>query len=154
MFSTRLTLNSSKTQLIWFGTRQQFGKLDYTLYSNSSPYFIFLSSVRNLGMALDSTLTFPQHITSLTRSSYFQLRPFRAIRRSVSTPHRYLHCSCLRLFSDWLLQLLSSRSPKTRLSSFLSVLNTAVRLIARIPRYSHIKLVSLRNFTDFRSQLA
>ena len=82
MSSNWLTLNFSKTQLIWFGTPQQLLKLDYALLSNSYPHFTFLSSVRDLGV----TLIFSQYITSLTRSTYFRLRCLRAIRKSVSIP--------------------------------------------------------------------
>ena len=80
------TSNSTKTQLIWFGIPQQLLKLDYALLSCSYPHFTFLSSVHDLGIILDSTLSFSQHITSLTRSSYFRLRCLRAIRKSVSIP--------------------------------------------------------------------
>ena len=42
----RLSLNSSKTQLIWFGTTQQLQKLDFLLLSHRFPHFTFLSSIR------------------------------------------------------------------------------------------------------------
>src|SRR6188768_4055285 len=84
MSSNRLSLNSSKTQLIWFGTPQQLKKLDYALLSERFPRFTFSSSVRDLGVTLDSSLTFTEHIAMLTRSSYFQLRRLMAIRKSVS----------------------------------------------------------------------
>ena len=75
----------SKTQLIWFGTRQQLLKLDYSPLAERFPSFTFHSSVRDFGVVLDSTLTFSDHIANLTRSSYFHLRRLRAIRRSVSS---------------------------------------------------------------------
>lgn len=55
MSSNRLNLNGSKTQLIWFGTKQQLSKLDIPLLSSIYPDFSFSSSVRNLGVTLDST---------------------------------------------------------------------------------------------------
>src|SRR6218665_2842024 len=42
----------------------------------------FLSSFRDLGVTLDSSLTFSDHISNLTRS-YFHLRRLRAIRKTV-----------------------------------------------------------------------
>src|SRR5688572_28483991 len=85
MSSNRLFLNSSKSQLIWFGTPQQLKKLDYALLSERFPSFTFSSSVRDLGVTLDSSLTFTEHIAKLTRSSYLQLTRLRAIRKSVSS---------------------------------------------------------------------
>ena len=138
MSSNRLSLNSSKTQLIWFGTPQQLLKLDYTLLSEKFPHFTFSSSVRDLGVTLDSSLTFTEHISKLTRSSYFQLKRLRAIRKSVSSStftsivHAFV-CSRIDYCNSLLVGL-----PKVRLSPLQSVMNAAARLIARLPRFSHI----------------
>src|SRR6218665_2983511 len=47
-------------------------------------------AVRDLGVTLDSALTFSQHISNLIRSSYFQLRRLRTIRKAVSVPTFHL----------------------------------------------------------------
>src|SRR6218665_3830092 len=80
MKPSRLNLNPSKTQLIWFGTRQQLLKLDHKVIASSFPDFTFSSSVRDLGVSVDSELTFADHISLLTRSCFYQLRRLRAIR--------------------------------------------------------------------------
>src|SRR6218665_2231262 len=69
-----LLLDNSNTEFIWFGTPQQLSKLDLPLLIERFPSFTFHSSVRNLGVVLDSTLTFSEHVANLTRSSYFHLR--------------------------------------------------------------------------------
>lgn len=131
-------MNPTKTQLIWFGTRQQLLKLDFPLLAEKFPSFTFLSSVRDLGVVLDSMLTFSEHIANLTRSSYFHLRRLRAIRRSVSSSvfttiiHAFI-CSRIDYCNSVLIGL-----PKVRLSPLQTVLNAAARLIARLPRWSHI----------------
>src|SRR6218665_2575700 len=138
MSSNRLSLNSVKTQLIWFGTPQQLLKLDHALLSDGFPHFTFHTTVCDLGVTLDSALTFSQHISNLTRSSYFQLRRLRTIRKAVSVPiftsivHAFV-CSRIDYCNSLLIGL-----PKTRLSPLQTVLNAAARLIARLPRYSHI----------------
>src|SRR6218665_456680 len=138
MSSNRLTLNSAKTQLIWFGTPQQLLKLDHALLSDRFPHFTFHTTVRDLGVTLDSALTFSQHISNLTRSSYFQLRRLRTFRKAVSVPiftsivHAFV-CSRIDYCNSLLIGL-----PKTRLSPLQTVLNAAARLIARLPRYSYI----------------
>ena len=138
MSSNRLSLNASKTQFIWFGTPQQLLKIDFPLLSEMFPHYSFSSSVRDLGVTLDSSLTFKEHISSLTRSSYFHLRRLRVVRRSVSSSvfttlvHAFI-CSRIDYCNSLLIGL-----PKVRLSPLQSVLNAAARLIARRPRYSHI----------------
>src|SRR5688572_32807931 len=52
MSSNRLRLNSSKTQFIWLGTRQQLAKLDMAALATAFPHFIFSSVVRDLGVRL------------------------------------------------------------------------------------------------------
>src|SRR6218665_2443510 len=68
MSYNRLSLNPSKTQLIWLGTCQQLLKLDFALLAAQFPQFTFLSSVRDLGVTLDNTLSFSAHISDLSRS--------------------------------------------------------------------------------------
>src|SRR6218665_1587369 len=90
----------------------QLLKRDLPLLAEGFPSFAFHPSLRNLGIVLDSTLTFSEHVANLTRSSYFHLRHLRAIRRS---PLRllsclYLYCPCLHLLSNRLLQFSSGWS--------------------------------------------
>src|SRR6218665_1639168 len=69
-----------------------------------------------VSLCMDSALTFSQHISNLTRSSYFQLRSLRTIRKAVSVPiftsivHAFV-CSRIDYCNSLLIGL-----PKTRLS--------------------------------------
>ena len=65
MSSNRQSLNPNKTQFIWIGTPQQLSKLDLPTLTERFPSFAFHSSVRNLGVVLDSTLTFSEHVANL-----------------------------------------------------------------------------------------
>src|SRR6218665_27355 len=100
----------------------------------SFPSFTFHSSVQNLGVVLDSTLTFSEHVANLTRSSYFHLRRLRAISFYVFTSivHAFV-CSRIDYCNSLQVGL-----PKVRLSPIQSVLNAAARLVGRLPRTSHI----------------
>src|SRR6218665_2677789 len=87
----------------------------HALLSDRFPHFTFHTTVRDLGVTLDSALTFSQHISNLTRSSYFQLRRLRTIRKAVSVPiftsivHAFV-CSRIDYCNSLLIGL-----PKTRL---------------------------------------
>ena len=63
--SRRLQLNTAKTELIWFGSRQMLEKLtDYDLTLNTGTAVIRpLKSVRDLQVYLDSELTMKTHIS-------------------------------------------------------------------------------------------
>src|SRR6218665_1082380 len=105
-------------------------------------YVLFQTTVRDLGVTLDSALTFSQHISNLTRSSYFQMRRLKTIRKAVSVPtstsivYAFV-CSRIAYCNSLLIAF-----TKTRLSPIqTAVLNAAARLIARLPRYSHISFL-------------
>src|SRR6218665_2094411 len=107
--SNRLSLNPHQTQIIWFDTPQRRLKLELPLLTERFSSFVFHSSVRNLGVVLDSTLTFSEHVGNLTRSSYFHLR---RLRSGPSPLIIYLHCPCLHLLSNRLLQFSPGWSSK------------------------------------------
>src|SRR6218665_237868 len=83
MSSNRLRLNPLKTQYIWLSTRQQLAKLDLVSLWHEFPTFVFSTSVRDLGVILDQELSFAEHISSLTRSCFYQLRQLRVVSRSL-----------------------------------------------------------------------
>src|SRR6218665_1368592 len=111
---------------------------DFALLTAQFPQFTFLTSVCDLGVTLDNTLSFSAHISNLSRSSFRHLRRLRAVRRSVSMPvfrsmvHAFV-CSRIDYCNSLLIGL-----PKSCLAPLQSVLNAAARLIVRIPRLSHI----------------
>lgn len=132
--SNRLTLNSSKTQLILFGTRQQLLKLEKPLLGEKLPSFTFSSEVSDLGVILDGTLKFTEHITNLTRSCYFRLSRFLVIRRLVSSS---VFTSIVYAFICYHLDNCNpfAYTPPLAASLSSSILNAAVLLIARFSRF-------------------
>jgi len=137
MTTNRLNLNSSKTQLVWFGSKQQLLKLDDKLIASTFRNVTFSSSVCDLGVTLDRALTFAD-LWLVPACMYYQLRHLRAIRRTVPAKvfstmiHAFV---CTRInYCNLLIIGLS----KVQLASPQSVLNAAARLIARLPPYLHI----------------
>src|SRR5688572_21565469 len=62
MSSNRLRLNASKKQYIWLGNGQWLKNIDPQSISADFPYFVFVTSVRNLGVVLGHELTFSKHL--------------------------------------------------------------------------------------------
>ena len=73
MSAIQLTLNSSKTEFLIIGLKQQLSKID-----NSS--LNATHSARNLGFISDENLTFADQISSLSKSCYSHIRELRCIR--------------------------------------------------------------------------
>src|SRR6218665_2470703 len=138
MSSNCLRLNPTKTQLIWFGTRQQLAKIDIGSLAIKYPHFTFSSSVHDLGVTLDQELTFVRHINLLCRSCYYQLRQVRVVSRSLSPAavstlvHAFVvsrldYCS-----------VIYEGLPTCRVKCLDRVLRTAARLVGRMPRFGRV----------------
>ena len=138
MSSNRLSLNTGKTQFIWFGTWNGLAKRDTHQLSNQSPSLVELTTVKNLGFALDQELSMKDHVSKLCQSCYLQLRQLRTIRHSLSpsairTLVNALICSRID-FSNSLLYGTSTYL----LDRLQSVLNSSARLILRLGKYDPI----------------
>ena len=65
MSSNWLRMNADKTQLLWFGTRQQLDKLSVNELQLLGARVSFSGSVSNLGVTIDSQISMSDHVTSL-----------------------------------------------------------------------------------------
>ena len=86
MMDNRLRLNTSKTQVIWLGSTRRLSNcsLDSATFSISGELIKPVDKVRNLGVILDSGLTFEKHISVLVSSCYYHLRQLRTIRKALT----------------------------------------------------------------------
>src|SRR6218665_556133 len=102
------------------------------------PTMSFSQVVRNLGVLLDSELTFSHHIDQLCRSCYYQLRQLRVIARSltfnaaVSLVHAFVF-SHLDYCSSIFVGL-----PGVRMEKLRWVHRAAARLIGGFRKFDHI----------------
>ena len=83
--SLRLKLNADKSELIVLGTRQQLSKISTSERDLQLPGGVLrsTSSVKNLGVYLDTTMTQECQAVKCASSCYHQLRAIRQMRRFV-----------------------------------------------------------------------
>ena len=138
MSRNRLRLNSSKTEVIWLGSRQRVKALESGRMMISGVEIQKADHIRNLGVIMDASLTFSDHVSRLVRTSYYHLRQLRGIRRSLTTDSCHslvralIHSRidyCNGLMSGVSLQLLDQLD---------GVMRAAARLIFQLPRMSSI----------------
>ena len=96
------------------------------------------SSIKSLGIHLDSKMSFDKHVSEVCRTSYFHIRALRHIRSSLTTDAAKTVASAIvgsRL--DYCNSLFAGTSA-LNLSRLQLVQNTLARVVAQKPRYCHI----------------
>ena len=81
MASNFLALNPTKTDFILLGTAQQLAKLDNPHLILSTDLKIKpATSVKNLGVTIDSELSYHDHITKTSQACFYHIRDLRRLR--------------------------------------------------------------------------
>uniref|UniRef100_A0A3B1JSL1 Reverse transcriptase domain-containing protein n=1 Tax=Astyanax mexicanus TaxID=7994 RepID=A0A3B1JSL1_ASTMX len=133
-----LMLNSNKTELILISTKAVLNQTP-TLSLNFGGTVISPSTqVRNLGVLLDSTLSFTAHINSVVKTAFFHLRRIAKIRRSLtqSTAEILLH-AFISSRLDYCNSLLAGISSSS-IHKLQMVQNAAARLLTHTRTHEHI----------------
>lgn len=89
--SQALSVNRSKTEIMVLGSRQLISKVPCTDMNINGTSTLFSSTLRDLGVFLDNSLTFDAHISKVCSGAFASLRTISRVRRSLSTQH----CSLL-----------------------------------------------------------
>lgn len=98
----------------------------------------FSTTVRNLGVTLDSNLNMSQHVTNVCRAAYIQLRQISSIRHYL-TPDatKTLICAFVLSRLDYCNSLLAG-CPMTITNKLQRVQNAAARLVCKAKKSDHI----------------
>ena len=90
MSSNRLKLNTSKTEFIWIGTRQQLSKVDEEVLMRMVCGHSVTPTVkvRDLGVFIDGELAKEAHVSNNVRGCMYQLRQLCSVKRSLTLDSR------------------------------------------------------------------
>ena len=134
-----LKLNATKTEIIVFADSKFLSKLKiHGIFSLAGECIRFLSSVKYLGVTLDSLLTFNEHINSVTSSCYLYIRKIKSIRHLLSKDETQ---TLVHAFISSRLDCNNSLYvglTKANLKKLQKVQNTAIRLICKKRTSDHI----------------
>ena len=134
----RLKLNTSKTEVICLGTRQQISRVSPETFDLGSAVVDRTRTTRDLGFTIDEHLTMSAHILTVVRSSFHQLRQIRTVIGSLTSTaaatmiHAFV--SSRLDYCNGLLQGVAS----SELARLQSAQNAAARLITGTRRCDHI----------------
>ena len=136
--SNQLYLNTNKCETIWFHSSNRRSTAPSSAIRIGSSHISPVSSVRCLGVHLDSELSFNVHLTKRSAACYAAMRQIRSIRSSIPAQVLKMLVSSLVISRlDYCISVLSG-VPACRLKRLQSVLNAAARLIHGSSRYCAI----------------
>lgn len=139
MSANLLSLNPSKTEFLVIGLPQQLGKLNNPSFAiDTNTVLEPAACARNLGILLDSNLTFNQQISALSRSCSYHLRDLRRIRstldfKTAATIATSLVHSKLDYCNSLYLNL-----PSYHISKLQVIQNNMARAITSKRKFDHI----------------
>ena len=133
-----LKLNDHKTDVIVFGTKKKLPTLKDFRITVGDTTRIPSSSVRNLGVVFDSSLSMTSHISTICRTAYMHLHNISHIRRYLTTDTtkalvRAFVTSRLDYGNALLIGL-----PRDQVNKLQRIQNMAARVITFTPRRDHI----------------
>ena len=137
MKSSKLKLNSGKTEFIIIGTKQQRHNLSAHFPVKLLDHDITPSdSVRNLGVIFDSDFSFHKHVSEICKSCFYHIRDLRRIRRHIPlSTAKTISNALISSRLDYGNSLLNN-IPKQDLSKRQRVQNCLARVVLRAPRFS------------------
>jgi hypothetical protein len=138
MVANKLQLNEDKTELIVLGSKIKLSQMGDISLNIGGQMIKPTKSVRNLGVIFDAEMDMKQHISTVCKNAYFQLRKISQIRKFLTEDAtKTLVQSAVMSRLDYGNALLIGL-PKTQLNRLQRVQNAAARLVKKIPKSSHI----------------
>ena len=138
MRANRLQLNPSKTEVLWCASSRRQHQIPTQPLRIGDSGISPVSSVRDLGVYVDSDVTMTVHVTATVRACFAALRQIRSVRRSLSRQALLTLVRALVISKvDYCNSVLAGVSGHL-LDRLQSVLNAAARLIFSARRSEHI----------------
>ena len=142
MHNNKLQLNPDKTEMILITSKHNQKSLTLPFSVDLNGTSIRLSStVRNLGVTLDQSLSFQQHVSRTCQICHFELRIINSIRHYLSQDALKTLISAFVLSRIYYCSSLLAGCPKKLIHKLQKVQNNTARLICRTPKYDHISPV-------------
>ena len=138
MVVNKLKLNENKTEVIVTGTPSNVQAVNLSSLKICGQEIHTTSTVKNLGVLLDSGLSMDKHISHLRKTCYHELRKISHIRPYLSKESTTkLVCSLVTSRLDYCNALLAGL-PDCKLKKLQQIQNNAARLTMKTSKRDHI----------------
>ncbi len=139
MTNNFLPLNSDKTEILLIGPINSTQNLvDYNLHLDGCT--VTFSKVKNVGVILDSNLSFENHISHVTKSAFFYLRNIAKLRTMVpfSDAEKLVHAFMTSRLENC--NALLGGCSTSYINKLQVVQNADARVLTRSRKYDHMIL--------------
>ena len=138
MSENKLKLNEGKTEIIFFSSKSKINLYSNLTFNLGGNVIAPVSSVKNLGVYLDNTLSMEPHILSIERSCHLHLREIRRIRKFLTTDTCKTIVQALITSKLDYCNSLMHNLPGTTIGRLQKLQNSAARVICGTPMRDHI----------------
>ena len=139
--TNKLLINPDKTKLILFGTKQLLSKVLDIRVPFLGQQLIPVSSVKDLGITLDSNLTFNEHVNTLTSSLISILCQISSVRHLFSKSVLTTILNCLVFCKLFYCSTVWSGTFAHDINKLQLVQNFAARVLTNTKKFDHISPV-------------
>jgi len=149
---TGLCLNLKKTEADVLGTtsRQRAGQQIDTL-DTGTVHIKISDCIKSLGVLIDSTIFFNQHVNNICKSSHYHIKALRHMRKLLSdVAARTVACAMVAGRLDYCNAVLYGSS-STNIDKLQRVQNTLARMVSKMHRHLIISLRYSLTYTGFLS---
>ncbi len=138
MAGSKLKMNDDKTECMLIVTRQQMTKVDLNYISVGEKSIIPSSNLNNLGVLMDSNLTFQEQINKLCKTSSYFLYNIWKIRKYLTKDVTATLVHALVISRLDYCNSLMYGLPAYQIAKLQRVQNSAARLVYMVPKFVHI----------------
>jgi len=134
-----LALNPSKSEVMFLGTRPQVRAVYQVSNVRIASHEIHPSdNIKNLGVILDSDLTFSKHVDSICKTSCYHIRALRHVKQSIdSQTLKTIACAIVGAKLDYCNSILYGISV-SNLNKLQRVQNMLARVVTGTRKFDHI----------------
>ncbi|KAI5102046.1 hypothetical protein C0J45_7398, partial [Silurus meridionalis] len=131
-------LTETETEILLIGPKTSIRKLQHLNLHLDGCSVTTSSTVKDLGVILDSDLSFKNHINQVTKTVFFHLRNISKLRNmlSISDAEKLVH-AFMTSRTDYCNALLGG-CPASLINKLQLVQNAAARVLTRSRKYDHI----------------
>jgi len=138
MQSNRLSLNPSMTQFMRCATARRLTQLSKSPITFCGQQIIPVTSVHNLGVTVDSSLSFRTHVNRVVSSCFHQLRRIKCSLKALPQETAKSLVNCFVVSRLVYCNSLLAGVPQVTLDRLQSIMNAAARMLCSVGRHAHV----------------